>query len=185
MPDYTIEQLKEAIANSDSKSDVCRQLQIPINGTYFRRLLRDIQEYNLDISHFTLYRDRTKYPKIQKICPVCGREFVALLGHPKEKRVCKRACSNTYFRSGSNNGNWKPLEERRTPCYRDICFQTKQPRCMICGWDIVVDVHHFDENEENNNPDNLFPLCPNHHKMIHMNKYKQQLRKQLKSECRP
>lgn len=41
--------------------------------------------------------------------------------------------------------------------------------CAICGFDIIVDLHHKDKNKENNNKSNLIALCPNHHKMVHMN----------------
>ena len=35
-------------------------------------------------------------------------------------------------------------------------------RCAICGAD-KPQVHHIDENPENNELHNLLPLCPNHH----------------------
>ena len=38
---------------------------------------------------------------------------------------------------------------------------------QICGENKIVSVHHFDENHENNNPENLVPLCPTHHQYIH------------------
>lgn len=35
-------------------------------------------------------------------------------------------------------------------------------RCSICGAD-RPQLHHIDENPGNNEPQNLLPLCPNHH----------------------
>ena len=69
----------------------------------------------------------------------------------------------------SHFDNWKHGEGSRR--YRHICFEHFDHVCIIpgCGWDIVVDVHHVDGNHENNSPENLVPLCPNHHKLIHMN----------------
>jgi len=39
--------------------------------------------------------------------------------------------------------------------------------CSICGFKDVVDLHHIDLNKNNNSLENLAPLCPNHHKMLH------------------
>ena len=43
-------------------------------------------------------------------------------------------------------------------------------RCVLCvyldqDWDFFgeVDVHHIDGNEQNNDPENLCPLCHEHH----------------------
>ena len=36
--------------------------------------------------------------------------------------------------------------------------------CCICQTP-YVQIHHIDENPSNNDPDNLIPLCPNHHAM--------------------
>jgi len=40
--------------------------------------------------------------------------------------------------------------------------------CVLCGYNISVDVHHIDENKENNDLDNLITLCPNCHREIHI-----------------
>lgn len=40
-------------------------------------------------------------------------------------------------------------------------------KCVICGFDKVVDLHHLDGNKVNSESRNLVGLCPNHHRMIH------------------
>lgn len=42
-------------------------------------------------------------------------------------------------------------------------------KCSICevSDDVVLDVHHIDENHNNNNPSNLITLCRPHHLMLH------------------
>lgn len=35
-----------------------------------------------------------QYPKINKTCPICSKEFVTLLANKFEKTFCSRACSN-------------------------------------------------------------------------------------------
>ena len=42
--------------------------------------------------------------------------------------------------------------------------------CSVCGFKEVIDLHHKDFDKTNNAPDNFIPLCPNHHKLIHINK---------------
>jgi len=37
--------------------------------------------------------------------------------------------------------------------------------------DKIVAVHHINHNHSDNRPENLVPLCPNHHEMLHSNEY--------------
>lgn len=40
-------------------------------------------------------------------------------------------------------------------------------KCECCGYDEVLDLHHIDENHNNNDPSNHGVLCPNCHAKIH------------------
>lgn len=99
-----------------------------------------------------------KNPEFGIPCVVCGE-----LRHPK-RTTCSRSCSNTYFRSGKNHPNYKGLS---TENYRKICFNHWKKECCLCGFNHIVEVHHLDENSDNHDPNNLVPLCPNHHQMWH------------------
>jgi predicted restriction endonuclease len=88
-----------------------------------------------------------------------------------EKIVCSHSCSNTYFRSGENNPNYKDGFDG-DKAYRKICFKYHSKKCCICGFEHIVEVHHMDCNKNNNDPNNLVPLCPNHHRMFH-SRYRQ------------
>lgn len=90
-----------------------------------------------------------------KVCPVCSRHFNST------SITCSYSCSNTYFRSGVNNPNWKQ------DAYRSTCFHYHEKQCVICKEDKLVEVHHLDRNKENNHPSNLIPLCPTHHQYWH------------------
>ncbi len=48
-------------------------------------------------------------------------------------------------------------------------------KCVICGFDKVIDLHHLDHNHKNNSRENLIGLCPNHHKMLHDRKYRSEM----------
>ena len=91
--------LKKIIQSSHSKSDVCRKLNLPVNGSSIRKVNKIIKDNNFDISHFNLKFNQTKYPFIKKICPVCYLEFITQKNHRREKTTCSYSCSNTFFRS--------------------------------------------------------------------------------------
>lgn len=91
----------------------------------------------------------------KKICPVCSTEFVG------NSSTCSYSCSNKYFRSGENNGNWKQ------EAYQTTCWLYHGKRCLVCDEEKIVTVHHVNENHEDNRPENLVPLCPTHHQYVH------------------
>src|SRR5581483_12045753 len=92
-----------------SVSEFCRKLDLPSGGSGFRKAKKIITDNNLDISHFNGGKQsRFKYEIIYKDCPVCGKNFkTQRRGDRLEKSTCSRSCSNTFFRSGNKNGNWK------------------------------------------------------------------------------
>lgn len=101
-------------------------------------------------------------------CVVCGKPTRGY-----RHITCSRRCANTHFRSGSNNGNWVG------DTYRKICFEHYECRCIICGYDKVIDVHHYDGDKKNNDPKNLIPLCKNHHAEIHTKKWQEETKRLL------
>lgn len=173
----TKEELKNIVVHSYSKAEVLRKLKFPQNGNYHNYVSKLLNEFEIDTTHFcagTILR--RKYQRVKKICPICGQEFEVLSGSPKEKIVCGRACSNTLFRSGENNGNWLGGHG-----YRAVCFRYWPQHCIIpnCDWKLTVDVHHIDEDRSNNKPENLVPLCPNHHSLFRYEEYKDRWNKIL------
>jgi hypothetical protein len=94
----------------------------------------------------------------QKLFEWFGRENTSKF---KVARFCSSFCS--HQRTGFWNSKIKN--------YRVICFKYHEKRCIICGFDKIVETHHYDRNKENNRPLNLIPLCPNHHQMFHSNEY--------------
>ena len=178
----TKKEFAKIVKESVSKSEVCRKLGIAGNGIGLRKITTLSEQYDVDISHFShkaaMNKFQRKYELVTKQCPVCGAEFETNKGHSREKITCSYACSNTHFRSGQNNPNWKDDINEWT--YRRICFSVWERKCIICGFDKVVDVHHLDENHNNNDVRNLVPLCPNHHKMYHTTQYKQEVLQEIK-----
>jgi hypothetical protein len=167
--------LEEVVLKSTSWSDVCRYLKLPINGPGIRKAKQIVDDGGFSKAHFThspAERNR-KYPQVEKLCPVCETPFMVAAGGRKEKATCSHGCSNTFFRRRRN----KP--EKYTG-YRSICFHHWGKSCSMCGFDKIVTVHHIDENHKNHDKDNLIPLCPNHHQMVHSKKFGDEMRAIIK-----
>jgi len=96
-------------------------------------------------------------PKNLRECEICGDP---IKDHRNSKGTCSYSCSNTKFRSGINNPNFNGK-------YTTICFHYHEKKCVKCGEENIVEVHHWDHDKTNNDPVNLVPLCPTHHKYMH------------------
>ena len=160
--------LSEAIEKAHSKSEVCRLMGWPINGSYIRKVNTYLAENNLSADEIFPPTGRNKlnrkYPLIKKECPVCSVIFETLKGHKREKTTCSHSCANTHFRSGRNNGSYKPDDKVG---YRIVCFRHHEKKCIICNEQNIVTVHHYDHDHTNNDPANLVPLCPTHHQYVY------------------
>ena len=170
------EKLEQLILESNSKSEICRKLGIHNNGTNFKKIDNLVLEYGLKFESFRKSKNHIiKYEKIEKVCSVCGNNFETQKGHKKEKETCSHACANTFFRSGKNNPNYKDIGQygvknrNYSRKYREICFNNHKHECVVCGENLMLDVHHFDGDKKNNKPENLIPLCATHHNYWHSN----------------
>ena len=150
---------KNIIEKSETVADAIKKIYGYDNGRTRKKFFIFIDENNIDVSH--LLKKKSKYIKVVKKCPVCGVEFETTINSKGEKTTCSYSCSNTFFRSGKNNPNWK--DEK----YQTTCWAHHSKQCVICGESLVVAVHHYDGNHHNNSPENLVPLCPTHHHYVH------------------
>jgi hypothetical protein len=172
------EEFEKIVKESKSKSDVARKMGKHPNGRGLRKVGELIEEYGIGVTHFDGGASKNrKYVLITKECPICGKTFETRKDHKSEKTTCSYSCSNIHFRSGEDNGNWKGFggitnEDYFSKKYRRVCFGYHEHKCVVCGEDKMVDVHHFDENRDNNDPENLIPICSNHHRYYHSKKYK-------------
>ena len=107
-------------------------------------------------------------PSNLRLCPVCSTP----IKNWRHSKTCGYSCSNTFFRSGPNNGSWK------NDAYVTTCFHYHDKKCVVCDETRIVEVHHLDENHSNNDPSNLIPLCPTHHKYWH-SRYKNLIEAQV------
>jgi 5-methylcytosine-specific restriction endonuclease McrA len=59
--------------------------------------------------------------------------------------------------------------------FKNAQNQGNQEGCAICGFkgqghEIRMHVHHINGNNHDNRPENLIPLCPEHHRKAHTGK---------------
>ena len=115
-----------------------------------------------------------EFAKFKVTCNCCSNIFEVeereKLHPQKEKYFCSDKCAKNRKEWWSSN----------VKSYRAIAFQNWDKKCVLCGFDKIVAVHHFDENNKNNDPKNLVPLCPNHHEMIHHSKWSKEVIAELK-----
>lgn len=176
----TIEIIKQTVKESQSVKEVFEKLNCG------RRYIENrIKKYNIDTSHFNKngsYK-RLLYPTIIKICPNCQKEFTTKSGSPKEKYSCSYRCCallrDTPSVTKHKQSKGLPKNVAHSEHYRPICFETFEEKCQICGFDECVEVHHIDGNRENPNRENLIPLCPNHHVMVHTEKHYQDIQSKI------
>lgn len=102
-------------------------------------------------------------PIRKKICPICGKP----IKNYKTNKTCSNKCG-VYL---GKNPECISITKQYDLNYRSICFNYHEKKCIICGEEIFIEVHHVDGDRSNNNPFNLVPLCPTHHKYIHHEKY--------------
>lgn len=99
----------------------------------------------------SIIHERSCYlnPKNIKYC-LCGNVI------KNKTKYCSKECLRKY--NSNTHGSYT---------YRKICFENYDKKCIICGEDKIVSVHHLDFDHRNNNPENLIPLCPTHHCYFH------------------
>jgi len=104
----------------------------------------------------TCYKKTAWKPKLIK-CKRCGREL------PMHAKGLCDGCYNSVFHIDK-------VKEQNVRRYHNIepeLYKKITKKCVICEFDKVIDLHHLDNNSQNNFESNLIGLCPNHHKMIH------------------
>lgn len=102
-------------------------------------------------------------------CSTCGNNHMVVEREkqfPKQDAYyCSRSCANSV--GGKKKAEiYHPDDVAH---YTTVAWRYHEKKCVVCGEDKVVAVHHYNENHDDNTPSNLVPLCPTHHVYIHSN----------------
>lgn len=134
------EDFEEAISRSFSIASVCRYLGLKPTGGNYRVVHKAIEQYDLDISHFT------------------GQGWnVGLKFRPKKTIDIKDVLvKDSYYQSYKLKRRLlkEGIKERRCEC------------CVLEKWqgvDIPLELHHINGDNKDHRIENLELLCPNCH----------------------
>jgi hypothetical protein len=120
---------------------------------------------------YSCYKKLKWQPKLGK-CKRCKREMAI-----HAKGLCA-GCYNYVFHLESN----KAYHQRKQNKVDLKTFRKTTESCAMCEFNKIVDIHHIDANKQNNSPKNLVGLCPNHHRMIHNFKFRNEIFQALKEK---
>ena len=107
-------------------------------------------------------------------CVNCGKKIIRRNSEIKENKsgyfYCSKKCGNEYKNKiREENGEWINSSN-----YRKKAFLAKEHKCCVCGWnedERILEVHHIDEDRENNDINNLCIICPTCHRKITLGYY--------------
>jgi len=165
-----VDKLKQAVQTCETLSQVCTAFGYSNHGRNTKRARAVLDSLEIDYSHF---REgvASKVYEYTKVCPNCNKEFTVLSNRDGNKKVtCSYSCANKYFSWKQGAKNYTGSEDQIS--YRDILFNYLKKynipiACAVCNEQHVLDVHHIDEDRNNNEVDNLIALCPTHHQSYH------------------
>lgn len=114
-------------------------------------------------------------------CDFCGAEFLRQASKTQTKsgfHFCCRECKDKA-QSISSGTDFKKIRPKHYGTslkdYRKKALRAFVHECAVCGYNEDVDVlevHHIDEDRDNNSLENLVILCPLCHKKLTTKKYK-------------
>jgi len=144
---------------------ICKGLGYSTHGRNTGALTVFLSSNNIE---FKNHSQKTKELE-SRSCVHCGKEFFVSVNNKEEYKVltCSYACSGAYPPFISNRVIAKVGEAKSYPI---VAKRAGLSSCCICGESEVLDVHHLDEDRDNNEISNLVPLCPTHHAYLHRGK---------------
>jgi ribosomal protein L37E len=117
---------------------------------------------------YSCYKKLNWKPKIST-CKRCKRKMPI-----HAKNLCA-SCYNYIFHSDKV----REYNKRKKTKIDLKTYKNLTEKCVLCGFDKIVDIHHLDKNNQNNSKENLIGLCPNHHRMINNYKFRYEIWSEL------
>lgn len=138
----------------------------------------EVRQYDLDrgygkycsrkCSYNNQSRQNKKKPNVE--CYTCNKPIYRNASRRAASKSGLFFCSRTCKDQEQNIGGALKLDHYGTSLsesYKNVCWEYNEKKCIICDESLIVAVHHINENHNDNRPDNLAPLCMNHHSYIH------------------
>jgi hypothetical protein len=115
--------------------------------------------------------------QVDLTCGFCDKKFQRQKSKVKSKSgfyFCSRDCKDKAQKLGGIEAIMPDhYGTAKISDYRNL-FESHELVCSRCGYDEFessVDIHHIDENRENNDKKNLIPLCVCCHRALHGGKW--------------
>jgi hypothetical protein len=119
-----------------------------------------------------------RWTSVQQECKVCGKKYWIRKSHAHTRTTCGRECHKKYrtlFLSGKNCPAWKGGVSQRAKYKGGFTEELKKSvknrdgnKCVSCGLQKTLQVHHVNFKRDDNRIDNLVTLCASCH--IHIEK---------------
>jgi 5-methylcytosine-specific restriction endonuclease McrA len=207
MPKLTENQIQERVFKNSLET--CDYIKGYVNGSSIITVKCRIHNYEFETKYENVKREnRAHYicPLCQKEnidkkyeknrteveCAYCHKKFLKQNSKLENSKTGLYFCCREHkdlaqrLESGSEFEKMRPEHYGTTmldSCdYRKKAFYIYEHKCAVCGYDEeenILQVHHIDENRQNNDIENLIILCPNCHAKITWGKYILKDRKQL------
>lgn len=147
-------------------------------GNEFSTTLKHYNESNKQKWNLYCSKECRRHKHSQKVyCANCGKavwKTKSMMARSKTGNMyCSKSCAasmnNRLFKYGSNHPRYNGSQ------YRKYALDYYPNKCCVCGWkeDVrILEVHHKDEDRNNNSIENLIVLCPICHRKLTSHYYK-------------
>lgn len=112
--------------------------------------------------------------KIELVCDNCSSSFLKkkAIADKSIKHFCTNDCKREFYVKNSQERGIFHTHNGKSSIstYRKLAFKIYDAKCYYCGYCKhldVLQVHHMDENRNNNSIENLRIVCPTCHSEIH------------------
>ena len=144
-----------------------------------------VPEYRKETAKFCsiICQNKTQYEKFKFICMQCGKQSSDSPSRKGKRKFCCIECYNIFQtdykndqkekrRLGISAAREKGYGGNSSASIRKFAFSKKEEKCQECGYKeykCCLDIHHIDENPNNNTIENLAILCVICHRKVHRN----------------
>lgn len=119
--------------------------------------------------------------RIELECAFCHKKFLRPKSDLNKSKSGLYFCCKEHKDKAQRLESGKDFDILRPPHYgttltnyRISAFREYPHKCAVCGWDDdddILEVHHIDDNHQNNDINNLIILCPTCHRKLTSHKY--------------
>ena len=108
---------------------------------------------------------KSDFSRVNRICKNCDKSFTICKTTIKQSNSSGNYCSRSCYISKITTGLTKNKNGFRTISNK---IRKENPMCALCGTKNKIHIHHIEPYRytQNNNLDNLIPLCIRHHKVV-------------------